>query len=127
MISQYFNLFVFELYLVNSNSFNTFCSGISKSRSSLTYNLFSFKQVIIDDLYHLRGVAVNLPLGVQEVTGLIPGNVIPKMIKRVVSASLLGTQHERDRERTGWLGVGIMVQMRYTCIPVALCLSELAV
>ena len=43
-----------------------------------------------------------------EVAGSIPGQVIPKTLKMVLAALLLGAQHQESRARTGQLSVSIM-------------------
>ena len=40
--------------------------------------------------------------------GLSPDRVKPKTIKLVFVASPLSTQHEGERAKTDWLGIGIM-------------------
>jgi len=44
----------------------------------------------------------------------------------VFVASPLGTQHQGERAKTGWLGIGIMCPSGATCLSADCCFSELA-
>jgi hypothetical protein len=44
-------------------------------------------------------------------------SIKPKTRKLVYVASLLITQHEGERAKTGWLGIGTMCQSAVTCLP----------
>jgi len=57
--------------------------------------------------------------------GSSPGRVKLKTIKLVFVASLLSTQHQGERAKTGWLGIWIICQGGASCLPADCCFSEL--
>ena len=66
---------------------------------------------LFNDIYFIcrhSGSVVERPLCDREDAGSIPGRVIPKNLKMVLAALLLGAQHWECRARIGQLSVSIM-------------------
>jgi hypothetical protein len=59
--------------------------------------------------------------------GLNPDQVKPKTIKLVFVASLLNTQHQGERAKTGKQGIRIMCLSGATCLSADCCFSDLAI
>ena len=54
------------------------------------------------------------------------GRVKLMTIKLVFVTSPLSMQHERERTKTGWLGIRLMCPSGETCLSADCCFSELA-
>jgi len=82
---------------------------------------------ILISVYHrIIGDMVSVLASSVVDSGFEPGRIKQKTMQLVFVASLLRTQLEGGRRKTGWVGIGILCRCGATCIRVDCCSNVLA-